>query len=109
MPLLIEGVLRNRKSDLFADIASMRRDGFATDTRVITEDDNNECPTATPILVHSLVLAAASPIFADLLASLDNDLDGFTIILTGVKRNEVESGIGKMYGGHPDADFLAHL
>ena len=74
---------------------------------MITVD--NESPTATPILVHSLVLAAASPIFANLLASLDNDLDGFTIILTGVKRSEVESGIGKMYGGQPDDDFLAHL
>ena len=104
MPLLIEGVLRNRKSDLLADFASMRRDGFATDTRVIAVDDG---ATTTPILVHSLVLAASSPILANLLASSGNNMDGFTIILTGVKRNEVESEICKMYGGQPD--FLAHL
>ena len=46
MPLLIEGVLRNRKFDLFADFASMQRDGFATDTRVIAVDDG-ECRQAS--------------------------------------------------------------
>lgn len=63
MPLLTEGMLRNRKSDLFTDIASMRRDGFATDTRAITVD--NQCPTATTM--DSPVLAQkAFPVKRDL-------------------------------------------
>ena len=59
--------MKNGRSGIFADIASLQRDGFATDTKVIAVDD--DCRTASPILAHSLVLAATSPALANLLLS----------------------------------------
>ena len=107
MPLLREGALKNGRSGIFADIASLQRDGFATDTKVIAVGD--DCRTTSPILAHSLVLAATSPALANLLLSTSgNTLDGFTIVLTGVHRDEVESEIREMYAGQPNTDSFVH-
>ena len=64
MPLVIEGVMSSRSRNLMADLTLLRKEGLTTDTRVVVAGNN-----AAPILAHSLVLAAASPVLASILAS----------------------------------------
>ena len=108
MPLVIEGVMSGRSRNLMADLALLRKEKLATDTRVLVID--NKGVASDPILVHSLVLAAASPVLASvLLASSGESSEGFTIILPGTDKQRVEEEIDRMYYGDLDLDLLTHL
>ena len=107
MPLVIEGVMSSRSRNLMADLALLRKEKLATDTRILVVD--NKGVASDPILVHSLVLAAASPVLASVLASSGESSEGFTIILPGMERGMVEREMDRMYDGDLDLDLLTHL
>ena len=107
MPLVIEGVMSSRSRNLMADLTLLRKEKLATDTRILVVD--NKGVASDPILVHSLVLAAASPVLASVLASSGESSEGFTIILPGMERGMVEREMDRLYDGDLDLDLLTHL
>ena len=107
----------HRDRTLLSDVANLRKEGLATDTRVVVMEENDglnkEAASkghAEPILAHSLVLAAASSSLADILASSGDPSEGFTIILIGVGRLKAEAAIRDIYLGKKEAInvLLAH-
>ena len=107
MPLVLEGVMSSRSRNLMADLTLLRKEGLTTDTRVVVVD--NKKGSAAPILAHSLVLAAASPVLASILASSGDTSEGFTIILPGMEWERVEKEMDRMYKGNLHLDLLTHL
>ena len=93
----------HRDRSLLSDVASLRREGLATDTRVVVVEEDGVEGGAEPILAHSLVLAAASPSLAAILASSGEASEGFTLILIDVGRIETEAAIRDLYLGHKEA------
>ena len=106
MPLVLEGVMSSRSRNLMADLALLRKEGLATDTRVVVVNNKG---SAGPIFVHSLVLAAASPVLSTILESSGDASEGFTIILPGVEKELVEAELDRMYKGDLRLDLLIHL
>ena len=92
----------HRDRSLLSDMANLRREGLATDTRVVAMEEKEE-KTAEPILAHSLVLAAASSSLASILASSGDSSEGFTILLVGVGRLKAEAAIRDIYLGNNKA------
>ena len=93
----IEKAATSWNQNLLADLASLREEGLSTDTELVVFDKNGFA--STPILVHSLVLAAASPALASILASAGDSSEGFTLVLPGEKRVDVENAIRELYLG----------
>ena len=97
----------HRDRTLFSDVAKLRREGLATDTRIVVMEENGlnkeAASKAEPILAHSLVLAAASSSLAAILASSGDPSEGFTILLVGVGRIKAEAAIRDIYKGNKEA------
>ena len=71
--LLVEGAGRAWSSSLLPSLLRLRTEGLTTDTHLVTVGDQGPCNA--PLLAHSLVLAAASPTLARILAtSSDKEL-----------------------------------
>ena len=62
-----------------ADLALLRKEKLATDTRILVV--NIKGVASDPILVHSLVLAAASPGLASVLASSGQSFSMYSFFL----------------------------
>ena len=91
-----------RDRSILTDMAILRKEGLATDTRVIVmeEAEGGLKKTCTnPILAHSVVLAAASPALAALLASVGEASEEFTLVLVGVERTQAEQAVKDIYLG----------
>ena len=91
-----------RDRSILTDMAILRKEGLATDTRVIVMEEaegglKKSC--TNPILAHSVVLAAASPALAALLASVGEASEEFTLVLVGVERTQAEQAIKDIYLG----------
>ena len=85
-----------RDRSILTDMAILRKEGLATDTRVIVMEEaegglKKSC--TNPILAHSVVLAAASPALAALLASVGEASEEFTLVLVGVERTQAEQAV----------------
>ena len=93
----IEKASKSWNKNLLADLASLREEGLSTDTELVVFDKNGFA--STPILVHSLVLAAVSPLLAKTLASSGDASEGFTLVLPGEERLDVENAIRDLYLG----------
>ena len=73
--------------------------GLTTNTLLVVVGEQGPCQE--PILAHSLVLAAASPALASILAtSRDSEI---TLILDGVEREEIEEVLEDIYMGRDRA------
>ena len=79
----IEKATTSWNENLLADLASLREEGLNTDTKVVVFDKNGKIASTNPILVHFLILAAASPVLASALASTRDASEGFTLVLPG--------------------------
>ena len=93
----IEKAVTSWNQNLLADLASLREEGLSTDTELVVFDKNGVA--STPILVHSLVLAAVSPALASILSSSGDAFEGFTLVLPGEDRADVENAIIDLYLG----------
>ena len=78
----------------------LRTEGLTTDTCLVTVGEQG--PGGAPLLAHSLVLAAASPTLAPILASL-SDNEEITLILPGLEREEMEEVLEDIYLGRDKA------
>ena len=75
------------RSSLLPSLLRLQSKGLATDTFLVVVGEQGSCQD--PLLAHSLVLAAASPVLASILAtSRDSEI---TLILAGVEREEMEA------------------
>ena len=93
----IEKAVTSWNQNLLADLASLREEGLSTDTELVVF--NKKGFASEPILVHSLVLAAVSPSLASILASSSDASEGFTLVLPGAERVDVENAIRDLYLG----------
>ena len=93
----IEKAVTSWNQNFLADLASLREEGLSTDTELVVFDKNGVA--STPILVHSLVLAAVSPALASILSSSGDAFEGFTLVLPGEDRTDVENAIIDLYLG----------
>ena len=83
---------------MLPSLHKMQTLGLATDTLVTVGEQG---PWQTPLLAHSLVLAAASPALAKILATCrDKEI---TLILPGLEREEVEGVLEDIYLGRERA------
>ena len=95
----IEKATTSWNENLLADLASLREEGLSTDTKLVVFDKNGKIDSTNPILVHSLILAAASPVLASILASTGDASEGFTLVLPGEERIDVENAVKDLYLG----------
>ena len=98
--LLVEGAGRAWSSTLLPSLHRLRTEGLTTDTCLVTVGEQG--PGGAPLLAHSLVLAAASPTLAPILASL-SDNEEITLILPGLEREEMEEVLEDIYLGRDKA------
>ena len=86
-------------SSLLPSLYRLQTEGLTTDLLLVTVGEQGPCKT--PLLAHSLVLAAASPVLAGILAtSRDKEI---TLILAGVEREQVEGVLEDIYLGRDRA------
>ena len=84
---------------MLPSLLGLQSQGLATDTLMVPVGEQGVCQE--PLLAHSLVLAAASPVLASLLAtSRDPQV---ILILAGVEREEVEVVLEDLYMGRDKA------
>ena len=93
---MLEGAERAWSSSLLPSLLRLRTEGLTTDTHLVTVGDQGPCNA--PLLAHSLVLAAASPTLAQILAT-SSDNEEITLILPGVEREEMEEVLEDIYLG----------
>ena len=101
-----------RDRSILTDMAILRKEGLATDTRVIVMEEaegglKKSC--TNPILAHSVFLAAASPALAALLASVGEASEEFTLVLVGVERTQAEQAVKDIYLGKNLIKFYCNI
>ena len=87
-------------SSLLPSFLSLQTSGLTTDTCLVTVGEQGQC--TVPLLAHSLVLAANSPLLASILAT-SSDSENITLILCGVEREEMEGVLKDIYLGRERA------
>ena len=97
--LRLESAVNTWNRDLLSDVSLLRMEGCFTDTQLVAVGQGG--PSA-PILAHSLVLAAVSPVLATLLLSSCD----CTIIFPGVERQQLEETITRLYEGKLHEDDM---
>ena len=101
----LESAVHMWNRDLLSDISVLRLEGCATDLQLVAMGQDG--PSA-PLLAHSLVLVAASPVLATLLSS-GYLTQGATIIFSGVERQQLEVALEDIYQGNSSAfEFLSY-
>ena len=75
------------RSNLLPSLLSLQTSGLATDLQLVTVGQQGDFQE--PLLAHSLVLAAASPTLATILAT-SRDTGQVTLIMPGLERQELE-------------------
>ena len=84
---------------LLPSLLRMQMAGLTTNTLLVVVGEQGPCQE--PLLAHSMVLAAASPALASILAtSRDSEI---TLIMAGVERNEMEEVLEDIYLGRDRA------
>ena len=102
MTLVSEAAGQSWRSELLPSLLSLQSKGLATDTLLVVVGEQGLCQE--PLLAHTLVLAAASPVLANILAtSRDPQV---TIILAGVEREEMEVVLEDIYLGRDRASVF---
>ena len=95
MTLPLEVARQSWCSSLLPSLLRLQASGLATSTLLVVVGDQGQ--VQAPLLAHTLVLAAASPILASILASSrDSEI---TLILAGVEREEMEGVLEDIYLG----------
>ena len=106
MSILLEGAVQAWSLNFLPSLWSLQTEGLTTDTLLVTV--GGQGPSGVPLLAHSLVLAAASPTLARILAT-SSDTEEITLILPGVEREEMEGVLEDIYLGRDRARvFLQH-
>ena len=91
-------------SNLLPSLLSLQNSGLATDLHLVTVGQQGDLQE--PLLAHSLVLAAASPTLATLLAT-SRETGQVTLIMPGVEREEMVGVLEDIYlGRHRARVFL---
>ena len=97
---MLEGAEQEWRSSLLPSLLSLWTEGLTTDTRLVSVGEQGTC--GPPLLVHSLILAAASPALASILAT-SSDNEEITLILPGLERQELEGVLEDIYLGKEKA------
>ena len=99
MTLVSEAEGQLWRSSLLPSFLRLQTEGLTTNTLLVVVGEQGACQE--PLLAHSLVLAAASPALASILAtSRDSEI---TLILAGVEWEEMEGVLEDIYMGRDRA------
>ena len=99
MTLVSEAVGQLWRLSLLPSLLRLQTEGLTTNILLVGVGEQGPCQE--PLLAHSLVLAAASPALASILAtSRDSEI---TLILAGVEREEIEEVLEDIYMGRDRA------
>ena len=96
----LESAGQTWRSSLLPSLLSLQTCGLATDLHLVTVGHGGVLQE--PLLAHSLVLAAASPTLATILAT-SRDTGQITVIMPGLERQEMEGVLEDIYLGRDRA------
>ena len=101
----LESAGQTWRSSLLPSLLSLQTCGLATDLHLVTVGHGGVLQE--PLLAHSLVLAAASPTLATLLAT-SRVQEELTLLLPGLEREEMEGVLKDIYLGRDRAGVFLH-